>query len=893
MTLRHLTRTGPLRAGRSLLLGVAAALLGSCGGGGGSSGPEAPVLQGTAAVGKPIADGRLALHCAAGDRSASTGSDGRYQVALEGLTLPCLLTVSGGRVDGAASGWVLVSAVTAGGVANVTPWTHLVVARTLMADPDALDTPPTSAEMQAAFAAGRLEAAKLMVGGELARLLGAAPSADLDAIGTAFSATTGNGMDTLLVQLVNGLRWTAKTLSQAAQEIVAGRLQVKEVPGTCRPAVLSGFAGGFDDVPVQVPYDPLGNPGDSTGGSGDGGGAGGGDGAGAGGSLGQFLNALVRVERVDGSLLGQAETDATKGLVTIVPCRYQGPVLVTVRGKADGSTRYYEESVRAYAPFPAGTVLHAALPSVTRNAGVTILTEAAWQYMIARPGWGGTEAWKTAAHVGEASEVIRTEFNRLLPAALQVQDITRLPVLLNDRSASGSIDTSENGKYGIVNAGLARAAGLLLAGDSGAALKLAQQLGADLCDGVLDYKCYDLSVIAAGDQPAYLLSQWSSTINIGIGDVASNCGTSTAEAASFRIVQFKVDTTSLGISDPTRYTDQSPIFLMRNDGKVFFWSTRSRAPVAYEPTLTFRQLFAQGPLLGVTLDGRAFRAPLVVADATLPLDQRYAAALPAVEVKEYAGVNSLAEVDDTFSSQFAMISRFADGRAWVETAGSGFRRGSATAVPVDSGLGNIARLGVARGGAGSPGYFAVSTDGALFSWGDNAAGQLGLGKTYDELGRQPTPALVPFPSATRLVSVSGRMFGAFAIDKDGEVWGWGGSFVEGLSQPASTTPRKLTTFDATKPIRQIECAAFWQCAALSAGGDLVAWGYFASAPYGATRVPLPAGRKATFIGAAGLMVYGLLDDGTLVLFPGAPSAPYTVLPSFLPPKDDASCNGPR
>ena len=76
--------------------------------------------------------------------------------------------------------------------------------------------------------------------------------------------------------------------------------------------MLTGFTGKFDDVPVQVPLVA-----ESDGGGGSSGDAGGGDGAGAGGSLGQFLNTIVRVERSDGSLLGEAVTDNTKGMVDL------------------------------------------------------------------------------------------------------------------------------------------------------------------------------------------------------------------------------------------------------------------------------------------------------------------------------------------------------------------------------------------------------------------------------------------------------------------------------------------------------------------------------------------------------------------------------------------------
>jgi hypothetical protein len=75
---------------------------------------------------------------------------------------------------------------------------------------------------------------------------------------------------------------------------------------------------------------------------------------------------------------------------------------------------------------------------------------------------------------------------------------------------------------------------------------------------------------------------------------------------------------------------------------------------------------------------------------------------------------------------------------------------------------------------------------------------------------------------------------------------------------------------------------------------MVVWGIFRDPAFfpatPATRVPLPEGRKVTFIGAAELMVFGLIDDGTLVLFPEDITTRYIALPSIVPPNDKASCS---
>jgi hypothetical protein len=839
----------------------AALLLASCGGGGGSGSPT--LIEGTAAADKAISGGSIALQCVSGTvAGATTGSDGRYKLDISSVTLPCLLTVSGGQVGGAASTWTLASAVTQpGSIVNATPWTHMVVARTLgSADPAAVGI--TQAEPK--LSDSSLDNAKALVHQELARLFGASPPSDLDAIATAFEAKTGNGMYDLLVQIVKGLKWTGKSLEQASAEIVAGQLQVTEVPGTCVPAVFTGFTGKFDDVMVQMPYDPSFSGGGGGGGGGGDGGGGGAGGAG-GGALGQFLDAIVRVERTDGSLLGQNVTDAEKGLVTIVPCRYSGPLRITVRGKDDGSSQYYEESLRAYAPFPPGIEMNAVVPSLTKNVGITILTEGAWQYLKVKY---GPDGWKNPAYIAEANEAVRKEFNRFLPAGLQVTDITRLPVLLNDRTGTASIEATPNGKYGVVNSGLARAGGLMLHEDvlnreGKAVLKLAQQMGADLCDGVIDGFCQDTPVFADSKDAAYLTQQLGEFLNAGVGDIATSCGNADIEQSSLRIVQVKVDVPGTPFSGGYEYREDTPIYLLRNDGKVFRWPSRSQPVEPYRHDLTFAQLYPASRLLGRLLDGRSVSL--------------------SGDISTDPGPTAVAGIDDSFSSSYQVIARLPDGSVLTID-----RTGLATTVP---GLRDVARVAIARGGAGRPGYFALTTDGSLYAWGDNAAGQLGLGKSQDELGWQPTPALVSFPSKPStgkpptIVSVAGRIFGAFAIDSDGEAWGWGSDLPEGGGTPISTSPQLLSSFDQSKPVRQIECAAFAVCAALSERGEVTVWGYPGAS------VPLD-GRRTVFIGAAGLAVYGLLDDGSLALFPGYADA-QIVPPGITAATSSGNCTGPR
>ena len=119
--------------------------LAACGGSGGSDGTTPPVtpaslsLGGTAATGAAIANGTVTARCAAGARtSAATGTDGRYALAVTSGALPCVLQVT--TSDGGTSLYSVAAGSGSSATANITPLTHLVVARLTGADPAALFT---------------------------------------------------------------------------------------------------------------------------------------------------------------------------------------------------------------------------------------------------------------------------------------------------------------------------------------------------------------------------------------------------------------------------------------------------------------------------------------------------------------------------------------------------------------------------------------------------------------------------------------------------------------------------------------------------------------------------------------------------------------------------------
>lgn len=86
-------------------------------------------LQGTAAVGKAIANGTVKIICASGDPlSSSTDGTGAWQVNFSGQTLPCAVRVAGGTINQVPNTVPYHAIATDFDTVNITPLTDLIVA---------------------------------------------------------------------------------------------------------------------------------------------------------------------------------------------------------------------------------------------------------------------------------------------------------------------------------------------------------------------------------------------------------------------------------------------------------------------------------------------------------------------------------------------------------------------------------------------------------------------------------------------------------------------------------------------------------------------------------------------------------------------------------------------
>lgn len=114
----------------------------------------------------------------------------------------------------------------------------------------------------------------------------------------------------------------------------------------------------------------------------------------------------------------------------------------------------------------------------------------------------------------------------------------------------------------------------------------------------------------------------------------------------------------------------------------------------------------------------------------------------------------------------------ADGTVWSWGYGDAGRLGNGTtsgAWLTPQALTTIS--GVTQISAGSQHALALRSDGSVWVWGSNAAGQIGDGTTIN----RSTPTRVDLPN-TNIIAVAAGSLHSLALDRSGNVWAWGYNF---------------------------------------------------------------------------------------------------------------------
>lgn len=370
----------------------------------------------------------------------------------------------------------------------------------------------------------------------------------------------------------------------------------------CFPGLVTGFAGAIGDAPIS-PFAPVpgsvvftggeGDGGGGVGGGGDGGGGGGGEGVG--GSDGQYTRVDVTIETAAGARAGPWPVDTAQGMVTFVPCGHQPPMRITFQGRQADSV-YYDEGTGRNESF-AGQARYGLITKGGINHGVTPFSHALYLRVqqIGRER-GLAEGWRDASVIEQAHRELLAAVNDQLPGLYRLDDLTRLPVMLNssnDVEGSGVLTPNANGVYGAVVAGLSLMASTTLPGTGATALGLSDALAGDLADGRLDLAATDGSAIATPTRSPYSFESMWSHLTVGAGVMAARTGAD----------HLKTDVVPIGYVR-AKAPDGAPgggagetLYALASNGTLVFVPNPAAGSPAIKPAANqrFSQLYRFGP----------------------------------------------------------------------------------------------------------------------------------------------------------------------------------------------------------------------------------------------------------------------------------------------------------
>lgn len=583
----------------------------------------------------------------------------------------------------------------------------------------------------------------------------------------------------------------------------------------CASAVVTGFSGNIE---TQLPTTGGEVGAGAAGGSGDGG-----SGAAAGGGLGKVLGGLLRVTDLStGSVVGEAITDSTSGLVTVRTCSRTGPFLLTMEGRP--GAKYFDEGLERLVDFGPGNALHALVDVWDEHVGVSPLTEAAYSYALnnfkrnpadvasgkAALALTGDLQGLTAAQVVAANNLVRDQINARNIAGFDLVSAKSLPLPLDASSSTTALSQTRYGKAASVNGGLVKATQFYNPGVATPALTFAQNLARDMTDGVINGFSLDGTPASQSADIAYDSVRLPVASMVGINAMSQRFAVDRLTTASLTLDEYA---DMFGVGDWTGLCHFQELAGLLSNGVVAVRrDDKGGIPSASCNLDKYNGILIPNFITDVKLLVGAIGVTYAVkknGDVYAWGNSRFGSMGAEIPegvyrtpqlIRGVSNITSLSAGNGTGvtvndKNLGGVIARDDKGQVWQWG-----RSGPTTSRPVTrvTGLKNIVKVFSRLGN-----YFALDTLGQLYAWGSGTDGLLAnatpatpVGDRFWLLQAPPidTPQIIPGLGKVRDLAFVDDT--AFALLADGTVYGWGGDSLGLMAYArfaANETPSKILT----------------------------------------------------------------------------------------------------
>jgi hypothetical protein len=308
--------------------------------------------------------------------------------------------------------------------------------------------------------------------------------------------------------------------------------------------------------------------------------------------------------------------------------------------------------------------------------------------------------------------------NQQLPASLQVDDVTRLPFIVNDGTV-GEIENTPRGRYGLANIAFSKQAAMYNSGTAAPTLLAAAQLSKDLGDGKFD----GIGIPGPASQRTYDPHTFTTEFSAALAQQTTRYGHTDSIASLPAITAF----------GNTRYDSYYFDATLEPNGAASTIAVATEAQGGRR-TPGQKRVYVDSAQRGFMLYGNMGSGSLII------------------KTDSPDSTSTLLAIGDNSNGEL----------------------GDGTTQPTGAAGPAILKLpAVMTHAAGGIGHTVVRlADGSVYTWGDNTYGQLGQGMGSAGQSRQPLRVNLPAPA----LAVAASNQASFALLEDSSVYSWGSAW---------------------------------------------------------------------------------------------------------------------